>query len=225
MVWVQPTKSYWINRVVSSYWRRVSLIGERLGWDSWTYNAGVFQFFHDTAIKSAPGFADAVLAAFPGAKRIIDVGCGSGAMAAELRRRGTDTRGIEHSPKGREWATKQGVPIGVFLLRQDGFDLPPGTPFDLAYSCEVAEHIPTFLSDAFVKFMTACAPTLLVTAAQPGQGGTGHINEQPKSFWITKFEARGYDLDKERTARVAHGLNKPGVLEPMHKNVMVFVKR
>jgi hypothetical protein len=28
--------------------------------------------------------------------------------------------------------------------------------------------------------------------AAPNQGGTSHVNEQPASYWISKFEARGY---------------------------------
>ncbi len=226
MIWIQPTKSYWANRVISSYWRRMSLVGEKFGWDSWTYNSGVFQFFHDSAVKSAPGFVDAVTKEFPNVKRILDIGCGSGAMAAEFCRRGKDAEGIEHSPKGREWAKKQGVPIGVFMLRPDGFDLPKGIPFELCYSCEVGEHIPTPLSDRFVEFMTSCAPEVLLTSAQPGQGGTGHINEQPKSFWIEKFAARGYVYDEARSQRLSDALkSNPQVLPNLWKNIMAFTKR
>lgn len=225
MVWVQPTKYYWLNRVISSYWRRRSLLGEKLGWDSWTYNAGVFQFFHDMAAKSAPGFADAILGEFPSVKRVLDVGCGSGTMAAELRRRGVDARGVEHSPKGRRWAVKQGVPVGEFLLRPDGYELPQGVPFDMAYSCEVAEHVPTFLSDRFVEFMASCSSQLVLTAAQPGQGGTGHINEQPKSFWIERFQARGFEYDVARSGRLSAALRAPGVLPNLSENVMAFTRR
>jgi hypothetical protein len=33
------------------------------------------------------------------------------------------------------------------------------------------------------------------TAAQPGQGGTGHINEQPPAYWIARFRTLGYEYD------------------------------
>ncbi len=36
-----------------------------------------------------------------------------------------------------------------------------------------------------------CRPVAF-TAASPGQGGTGHINEQPAGYWTARFAARGY---------------------------------
>jgi hypothetical protein len=37
----------------------------------------------------------------------------------------------------------------------------------------------------------------MFTAAQPGQGGVGHINNRPKSYWKAKFEKKGLVFDAE----------------------------
>jgi hypothetical protein len=37
------------------------------------------------------------------------------------------------------------------------------------------------------------------TAAQPGQWGDGHINCQPKEFWIKLFESEGWSYDETAT--------------------------
>ena len=35
---------------------------------------------------------------------------------------------------------------------------------------------------------------MLFSAAVPGQGGTGHLNEQWPRYWIDRFEARGWSV-------------------------------
>jgi hypothetical protein len=67
-----------------------------------------------------------------------------------------------------------------------------GRRFDLAMSLEVAEHLPEASADHFVSQLVAHAPVVLFSAAIPGQGGTGHINEQWPSYWIKKFRNHGY---------------------------------
>jgi hypothetical protein len=51
--------------------------------------------------------------------------------------------------------------------------------------------------------------TLIWSAAQPGQGGTGHINCQPKDYWATKLQAAGLerasDLEKQMLAHIKQG--------------------
>jgi hypothetical protein len=55
---------------------------------------------------------------------------------------------------------------------------------DLAYSFEVAEHLPPELGNRLVAFLAASAPTVVFTAAPPGQGGSGHVNEQERPYWV-----------------------------------------
>jgi hypothetical protein len=59
---------------------------------------------------------------------------------------------------------------------------------------EVAEHIDPRHNDEIVKQIYKSMETygvLMFTAAQPGQGGVGHINNRPKAYWKQKFEALG----------------------------------
>ncbi len=78
-----------------------------------------------------------------------------------------------------------------------------GSPYDLSFSTEVAEHVPEALADEFVKFMIGSGRDCVFTAAHPGQGGTGHINEQPQEYWIRKFEAMGRRHDRAASERIA----------------------
>jgi trans-aconitate methyltransferase len=64
--------------------------------------------------------------------------------------------------------------------------------FDLAVSLEVAEHLSPHCAGQFVRDLTALSDCVLFSAAIPGQGGTGHINEQWQSYWARLFSDHGY---------------------------------
>jgi hypothetical protein len=64
--------------------------------------------------------------------------------------------------------------------------------FDLALCLEVAEHLPADAAPLLVQSLTALAPVVVFSAAIPGQGGDGHINERWPSFWSRYFAAHGY---------------------------------
>lgn len=210
-----------MERLRRSFYRRLSALGERFGIDALTYNRGIFLTFHEAALADAPKMADAVLQEFPNAKSLADVGCGSGGFAAEFIRRGLKVQGCEYSPRGREWCAKQGVPVVHFDVSKPDQTLP-GAPYDLAVSFEVAEHIPEALSDSFVQFLTRAGRTLILTAAPPGQAGTGHINCQPKSYWIERIERHGFRHDAEAAARIAAVLRQRGASFYLPGNIMVF---
>ena len=59
-------------------------------------------------------------------------------------------------------------------------------------SLEVAEHLPESAADTFVKTLTNLSDNIIFSAAIPSQGGQNHINEQWHTYWIEKFEKRGF---------------------------------
>ena len=64
--------------------------------------------------------------------------------------------------------------------------------FDLAVCIEVAEHLPPAAAEPLVDTLARLAPVVLFSAATPGQGGHGHLNEQPRTYWRRLFAARGF---------------------------------
>jgi hypothetical protein len=68
--------------------------------------------------------------------------------------------------------------------------------FDVAISLEVAEHLPGGFADRFIDLLTGLSKTVVFTAATPGQGGVGHLNELPHAYWIDKFKIRDYHFDE-----------------------------
>jgi hypothetical protein len=166
-------------------------LGDRLDVDWLRYNPVVLRKFDTMAERDAPTVITAMRARFPDARRVIDVGAGSCAFAAEVRRQGLDPVAIERSSHGRRIGRAHGLDPLPFDLTHTP-PAPVSGPFDLAYCFEVAEHVPPCLGEALVDFLCHLAPVIVFTAASPGQGGTGHINEQPRTYWEELFARRGF---------------------------------
>lgn len=187
-----------MTRVRKSAAYRVSRFGERLGIHSLLYNPLIMLEFHEHAKRDAPRFFNAVERIFPEQRRLLDVGSGSGAFVTEGRQRGLQVYGLECSDFGRWLSRRQGVAVGRFDLNNS----PPATGFpttELAYCLEVAEHLTPPMGDALVRFLATLGVVVIFTAAHPGQGGIGHINEQPSEYWVQRFEQNRMVLDEHLT--------------------------
>ena len=179
--------------------------------------------FERASSKNAPKVATAVLEEFPSLRTLADVGCGTGRYALEFKRRGLEVVGCEYSATSREVAKSRGVTVFPFDLSKSTESLP-GHPFDLGMTLEVGEHIPAGLAQSFVRYLTSTSNLIVFTAAQPGQGGHGHINEQPRSYWIDKVSSAGFDLDQTATDRMADRLRSLGAYSYLSNNLCVFRK-
>jgi hypothetical protein len=198
---------------------RASRLGERRGWDWLVYNPLTMWSYHRLARHEAAPVMDAMRRVFPDAGAYLDVGAGSGAYAAAARRRGVRARALERSRAGRAMAALQRVPSAAFDLRDAA--APPRA--ELAYCFEVAEHLPPELGDRLVRFLAGAAPLVVFTAAQPGQGGYGHVNEQPPDHWAQRFGAAGMEPWPEAAERLTAAFADAGVRAPwFFANLMVF---
>jgi hypothetical protein len=211
------------QRVFRAIVLRLSRLGERTGLEWLTYNPGVYWHFHWIGQHDAPVMADAVCSEFPDARSIADIGCGTGVFAAAFKRKGLRVGACEYAAAGRRWARSQGIDAVPFDVATPGVRVPGG-PFDLAMSLEVAEHIPPHLADAFVDLIARTADRIVMTAARPGQGGQGHINEQPQSYWVAKFQSRGFRHDAEASGRISRALQEGDASDFLYLNMMVFRK-
>jgi SAM-dependent methyltransferase len=203
---------------------RLSLLGERLGLGWLTYNPLQMLIYHHYAVREAPGIIRSFEEVFPEARRYVDVGCGSGAYAAEAVRRGHPAVGLERSRAGRLIARRQGVDCRHFDLRKS---LPTldGAPFDLAFCFEVAEHLPQELGESLVDVICGLAGKIVFSAAPPGQGGVGHINEQPAEYWHTRFAAHGFDHDQSASLAIRESFARHGIWAPWLKsNTTIYIR-
>lgn len=114
---------------------------------------------------------------------VVDVGCGEGWFCREFQGHGVSTVGVD----------------GDRLPHVDrvvDFTRPPYPElggFDLVVCLEVAEHIEAQFAPKFVEWLCSLGPTVVFSAAVPGQGGPGHVNEQPPEYWAELFAEHRYE--------------------------------
>jgi 2-polyprenyl-3-methyl-5-hydroxy-6-metoxy-1,4-benzoquinol methylase len=128
----------------------------------------------------------------------LDVGCGTGAALKYINRLGLDGWGVEYSAL----AIKESG-ISQRIMRADLTQaLHLKRRFGIVWCYEVAEHLPDNAADVLIDTLCRHSDIIILSAAVPGQGGEGHINEQPKEYWIGKMAARGYMVDQKATSEI-----------------------
>lgn len=129
--------------------------------------------------------------------KIIDFGCGLGIWlnAFISLHKNSGERLLATGIDG-DW-----VPMGQLEISRrefqkvdlnSGFSLDLKQKYDLAICLEVAEHLDKIWADNLVRQLTLASDVVLFSAAIPGQGGEHHVNEQWQSYWIHKFQNKGY---------------------------------
>ena len=169
---------------------RVAKWKAMLGHD-WVYNSDFFEKdVEGPAVRSAGIIAQSIVGEFK-VPRVVDVGCGTGALLEALRDRGCEVFGLEYAEAALKYCRDRQLDVAKFDLERNVFD--NNRTFDVAVSMEVAEHLPESAANRYLDLLTRLSPVVVFTAATPGQGGTDHINEQPHSYWIDKYRQRGFE--------------------------------
>lgn len=153
------------------------------------YDSDYFDLVERQSESSAAAVAPLLLD-LVGAGSVVDVGCGTGTWLRQFLELGVeDALGIDG-----EWVDREAlrIPVASFQVADLAQPPEPERRFDLVVSLEVAEHLPPDSAEAFVDFLTGLGPVVAFSAAIPGQGGSGHVNEQWPGYWAEMFAARGF---------------------------------
>jgi SAM-dependent methyltransferase len=153
------------------------------------YNSEFFDRQRDGSRRSAVIAVPLLIDLFE-PRSVLDVGCATGVWLSVFREHGVeDILGIDGP-----WVEQRQREIPDAFFRECNLAQPLALErtFDLALCLEVAEHLPAEAAPGLVQSLTALAPVVVFSAAIPGQGGEGHINERWPSFWSRYFAAHGY---------------------------------
>jgi hypothetical protein len=129
----------------------------------------------------------------------LDLGAGNGLLVGAMCRFGVRSWGLEVSTEAEDQIVPDARHRVIFGRPLESWALLGEEPFrlyDLVSCVEVAEHIPADRADELVE--GCCSRSggwIYFSAAPPGQGGHGHVNEQPREYWEAKFAARGWRVD------------------------------
>ena len=183
-----------------------------------TYFAGTIE---GPAIRSSDAISRSILEDFR-PRRVIDVGCGTGALLAALRDRGCEVAGLEYAEAALDYCRARRLDVRKFDLERE--DLHEGLTFDVAVSMEVAEHLPERVSERYVDLLTRLSRVVVFSAARPGQGGSDHVNEQWPAYWVAKFEQRGFASANGIADRWRESWKSSGTVESWYyENLLVLV--
>lgn len=153
------------------------------------FSAADYDPIRDGMIRSAQTVVPEIVRILKPAS-VVDIGCGMGVWLAEFARLGV--------PRVRGYDGHDGSRLDIPADRYVQVDLATKNVIDgryhLALCLEVAEHLPSERADWIVDTLTTLAPAVLFSAAVPGQGGQGHVNEQWPEYWVPRFNDRGFKV-------------------------------
>jgi SAM-dependent methyltransferase len=145
-------------------------------------------------------------------KSMLDVGCGTGGMVDYARSVGLDALGVDGDPHmASEHIVTHDYTKGPYL---------PEKEYDLIWSVEFVEHVEEkFMLNFLATF--SYSKVVLLSHAQPWQGGKHHFNLKYDDYWIDKMEESNFIIDYEATGY----LRVNSELYPyIHDNSLVFKK-
>ena len=146
--------------------------------DSWTYSPNVWRYMIDRFAVTT----------------VLDVGAGLGYAAHWFHKSGCQVVAMDGLPANVNMAK---FPI----VQHDITNGPFKCPVDLVHCQEVVEHIDEMYIHNLMD--TLCNGRIIImTHGEPGQLGHHHVNCQPGSYWVKKFDALGWSLLAEDTHRI-----------------------
>jgi SAM-dependent methyltransferase len=182
-----------------------------------TYNQAFYEDLKSTSGTAARFVTPCIIKMFR-PQSVLDVGCGLGEWLFHFHHQGIkDIKGVDGDYVKPE---ELKIPREKFTPRNLEGPFSENRKFDLVMSLEVAEHLSADAAEQFIDTLTKHGDLILFSAAVPGQVGTYHINEQWQSYWIEKFERRGYktyDLIRPRF------WNNPHVAWWYKQNAFIFM--
>lgn len=167
---------------------------------------------------------------------VVDYGCGCGWVLKYLKDLGVQTiLGLERSQDAakvqEDSRLKRFIEFGnsadlsrplVYPRRSKIFKSQENRGFDIAICIEVAEHIPHDYADILIENITFNTNLLVFSAASPGQGGVGHVNEQPFYYWEKLFKRVNFQLCSAETKRFQRYLIKAKAKSWYSNNIQVW---
>lgn len=127
---------------------------------------------------------------------VVDLGCGAGAWTEKLLNKTKskvscldlkESIDICQSKFGMSSTER----LSYYSIDFELEELPPIST-DLVLNLEVLEHLSLESGLKLISWMSQHSSYVLFSAATPGQGGTGHINERPHEFWLKVFRNQGF---------------------------------
>lgn len=181
------------------------------------YDKRYFTEIESKEVEQANNLCDIICKIYD-PKIVGDVGCATGLYLVPFHVKGTETIGWDNA----EYAVgEKRVPT---VVDADITKKLPKQRVDLAICLEVLEHIESGLSKPVIENITKLSDVIIFSAAQVGQGGTGHVNCRPREYWEGAFMMQGFKRDIEAEHKIREHVTKGKHAGWFRRNLQVFVK-
>lgn len=181
------------------------------------YTGNFYDAIREGCRTSAAAVVPLILGAVGPIESVVDVGCGEGWWGREF---------TLHLPWDVTALGIDGDYVETAMVPTERIDISQpftlGRQFSLAVCLEVAEHLPPERAESFVADLCALAPVVVFSAAMPRQGGVGHVNLQPPSYWASLFRDQGFGWEDPIRRRV---WQNPEVEPWYSSNLILFRKQ
>lgn len=137
---------------------------------------------------------------------MADLGCCTGYYSKIFDAMGWDVEGYEGTEfnirpldNAYSWSSYSGVYSDIQYVDLTTKNLFT-TKYDIVVCFEVGEHIPREKESVFLDNVSSFCQqpgTVLLSWAVPGQGGCGHVNEQPNEYIIDQMKRRVFKHNVE----------------------------
>jgi SAM-dependent methyltransferase len=145
---------------------------------------------------------------------VFDVGCGIGGYLQRFNELGIEIAGCDIGYDIAKEFMNENVKSKTYA-HDLTTEINSISKYDLVLCVEVAEHIDSKFSMQFCENIVRVSKNrIFFTAAHPGQYGNGHVNCQPKQYWIDRMQIFGaiYDeYDTDLSVRTLQPIDKLGI--------------
>ena len=166
-----------------------------------------------------------LLSHFIAPTRIVDVGCGPGIWTLEAAKQFPNSMidgfDFEINRNITSESMKESK-LNFHVVDFEENDIGIMGVADLFVFLEVAEHLQEETALKLLDYMCRHGKAVLFSAANKGQGGTHHINEQHIDYWSDVFFTRGFlAFDVVRS----HLLSKNDIPNFYQNNIVLFLQK
>ena len=161
------------------------------------------------------------------ARSVADFGCGIGSYLRGAMLAGLDPHCLWGCDGNVDFSARFMHPLVFSCVEKHDLTMPLKiTKRDVALCVEVVEHLPESAGETLCTTVAnATGRVLIWSAAVPGQGGEGHINEQPSEHWERKFWGRGLRVSEHESIALREAWKDLGAEWWIYRNVRVFRRK
>lgn len=135
---------------------------------------------------------------------VIQIGCGIGMHLKPFLDEGIDAVGVDENRVAHENAV---VPTEHIKIQNLKSVYRPDEAYDVVLCVDMLEYTSRNHEDAIIKTVAAAGKTAVVSVPLPRYSSLSYDREEPKTYWVQKFEDNGLSYDPEATRHLQEQLD------------------